>query len=486
MRKTPANRHGFLLIFTLLLITGLTTLTTVSMTRSTMDLAAANRFVVQQRVYQDAEAGIDCAIEQLRQRTSLTDAGTACSTAGRTVALSQPTGPGSGANPPITISVDATSGGVTARQVAVVRQTVTSPFQQAAYGFDRVSVTTGGLVDSYKSTLGVYGAALVAPGDPNYGTLNKSQDGLASSLKGNVRTNGFIQIQQASGGGIDSQVKGSAGTPVGAAAVTVGIGGSLSGAMTQTTIDTFVDPIPPDDPGNPASPNYDATCVTLPSDLNVSDSQVYSGTCYRIPGGLTVNSGGQLTFGASNATIYIDGDTTVTGGGKMQFKGTLRTAKLVVNNAGSYVRGSSGVVNIYATKGVIISTDGEVYGFGKTPEKLRLYSTHDSFANGGAGNAVWAVGGKFYGTVYAPKGSVAIEMDWSGVDAAIYGSIIAKDVLMFLEGQLHYDEALNTAAAGWPTWMRATVTVLAQGSNFPTPPPPPPGPDPNPNPDPGA
>ncbi len=478
-------RQGYLLIICLLVLTGLTALTTVSITRSTTELLATNRFRDGAGAFYQAEAGLDCAISQLHTTSDLVAVKTACDIPGkRTMTLQQnlPT-------LPIAITSQATTASITSSITAVVSRTITSPFQQAVYAVDTdptphntVHVGEGCLVDSYNSALGSYGATL-GSSDPNYGTLNKSQDARPASQHADLYTNSTATgtgtnaaIMIAGWVDLPAQVKGSTYTPTGSSVYVEPATGSMTGTIGQRETQVFAVPVPPSGP--PAS------CTPLGSGLQGGDVQPlvttsYPETCYYA-NSLTVTGGVQATF-PNLQTLYVYGNITINGGSTMAVgQGTIRTAQLEVAGANSLFTSTGsggaadGVVDLYADlllvdhAGVVTSTPPT--GAQNLPRRIRIYSA----ATGRA--VLMAYGGKVYGTIYAPNGSVELQaLLRQASSGEVYGSVLAKNAILHSSAQLHYDEALTTVT-GWPSWTRANVQVLAQGTHLTLPPPPPPPP----------
>ena len=71
MRK---QQKGFILLTALVVLAGLTTLTSVMMTRSITELSAANRFVEEQQAFHLAEAGVDDTLTALSNNNALLSA----------------------------------------------------------------------------------------------------------------------------------------------------------------------------------------------------------------------------------------------------------------------------------------------------------------------------------------------------------------------------------------------------------------------------
>ena len=175
------RQGGFILITAALIVAGLLTLTQVGMTRSLVDLSAANRFIAKQQAFHLAEAGIDRSLRELKKASGpfpspwvSANSDTACGTppcyrlidGNLTVLVSDADGP--------LATVTSTGNTSTPQTLEVIAEIPQGrAFQQAVFGKTEVRLR-GGFVDSYDSTLGAYTPA------PAVG--NRGQDG-------DVRTN---------------------------------------------------------------------------------------------------------------------------------------------------------------------------------------------------------------------------------------------------------------------------------------------------------
>lgn len=482
MRDRHAVREGYFLIFSLLVLTGLTALTTVSITRASTELLAANRFANHAKAFAQSEAGIECALQQLRGTSNTAQVAASCSLAGvRTVTIT----PQSSADRFAISSVGTDTNG-SMLVTAVIRRTTTSPFQEAVYGLGNstnvpqtgVKLTYGALADSYNSGFGPYGGFNVAQ-------------------NGDVRTNSTLNsggessaIAVLSGG---AQVKGSAYRPAGGGVYQETPGVSITGTIGVKPAQTFATPVHPTEPSVPNS------CYNL-GNLNVTNTVTYSGTSY-CASSITVQ-GGHLSF-PNLQTLYVTNNTTVTNSGLLLFgQGAVRTANLTVTGPGStvemtnttpifYVQGTAdfnngstvrmgagtlradtllmnynsagpganfevgsefmvGTVNVY-TNQFKIEGGSVVNGIQQLPELLRLYATAASPTKFSVTQS-----STLYGTIYAPFGETSLE-----TRASVYGALLGS-VCSLNAASLHYDEALKTAS-NWPAWLnQATVTLLAQ------------------------
>ena len=451
MSRIRAQR-GFVLIMALLFTTGLATLTAISITRSSTEVLAANHYVTQMRAFADAEAGIDCAIAQLRQNSDLGPAGANCTTATRTVTVQQEM------NQPITIKTNILSGGVfVPTQIAAVERTTPSPFKQAAYGTMTtgplqygVFVSQGAFVDSYLSSAGVYGGA-------------------------NIRSNGDVRTNSpATGSGISAAIAvdnqsssattiyGAAYAPSGASIYVApgGLSAITGGTPGPQTLTTFAAPVMPYSPTTPPS-----GCTTVSAITRNGGTEILDATCYIVTGDITVINGGQVTF--SNATaVYVQGNITIGSGaaGNITFNrvATIQTDhQLAVDGVGSTLVGTSkfGPLKIY-TDTLTVMHSGVLAGNANKPSKLQIYAMSPSE------NVVVGYGGTIYGTLYAPNSMVQMFSNTSGPWATVYGGVVANRVLVQMWSRLHYDEVLSAVATDWPTWIPAKVRVLAVGRNL--------------------
>ena len=479
-QRNRRQDQGSLLLFSAFIISLLSAVLTAGLTRSTTDILAARQLVFMAQDYQGVESGLDCAISELRTSSNGNTIGATCSCNGlpacpvgqmRTVSVTQ--------LQPLTanrykIDTTWTSQGHSTVQQMIVQRTITSPFQQAALGVRTdnvvgVSVQYGSLVDSYKSTLGVYGKDLSASPDATYGNWNKSQDALPQTWNAEVRTSSVSPTQAIWVNypyvGLPSAIKGSAYAPLGASSIfeesPTSITG-VSGPGSAPTVPAIVQP--------PVPSCGTVACPYLPITNPVQSAQSYLGTCYcTYATGILVDSGGLLSL-PNLQTLYVPGDIVVQGGGKFTVGkttasttlATIRsTGKLDVSNSGTRLEVLGGTADIYADR--LTTSLSTLTGPNNIPSSLRFYLTGNTSSTV---NVLVAFNSKVYGTIYAPNTPVEIMLGDSTTDTAVYGAVIGKYVSLSHVGRIHFDEALKTASTVWPSWMRAEVTVKAQGTNL--------------------
>jgi Tfp pilus assembly protein PilX len=480
-----ASRRGFFLVWSLLVVAGLTAVTAAGLNRSSTEHTAASRFIHVTQAFSLAEAGLDCAARQFRTTNSNATIAATCSVSpvswGTVTVTIDPPPAGSDLRF-LTCTGRVTSTDTQSVLRATLRRTTLSPFQQAVYGARQigtgtgVAVMSGALLDSYDSRLGAYGGA----------NVGSQADVRTNSTYNNPWTDKAIAV--AFGG---AQIRGSAYAPAGGGIFQEIPGTSITGTVgLQPQMESFAAPVPP------VAPTLPAGCTNL-GNLLVDGGDVIRTESVLCADSITVTNGHTLSL-PNVQTLYITGDTVVSGGGALVAgQGSIRTANLTVRNAGSAVRVTNDAPLVHVTGatdlrdggalqmgsgtlntsslymnyntglpgGVLESTTGtidvytgffriddasRVFGPQNQPDRVRLYATSTL-------PSIISDGSSVYGTIYATAGQVTVR----GASTSMYGAIIG-DWCSISAGRLHYDQGL-AVATGWPNWITAAdVDLLAQ------------------------
>ncbi len=484
------SRNGFLLITTLMVISGLLMLSAISMTRSATDLLVANRFVANQQAYAQAEAGLDCAIKTLRQTTTV---GTACNqvnavgAAVRTVTVIPPVVVGI-----CTVSSTGTAGTSTTSTVtAKVMRAASSPFQQAIFATSAINgnvsdtqaiyLSYNSLLDSYDSRLGNYGDALSST-DPNYNLLNQSQDGRPSSQHADLATNSSLNgASKAMVIAGSTKIMGKASTPIGGSGVVIGVGSTLTQGTAAQSVQAYPQPIIPTAP---------ATCINIPSASITTDYSTDPAQSIYLTGSsfcatdVTIDAGGKLSL-PELSFLNVTGTITVKNGGQLELgqqgtgnPATVVVRKMWVNTGGSVkVIENGGPVDIYAQSLIAQDPTTVIQGYKDPaidpstpnrihPETLRTYVEVVPPFDYLSVVAQLLNGVKYYGVIYSTNHSVALftnDINHTKPHPELYGAIVGTNCMTgyALIVDLHYDEALKQMQ-NWPSWMPVTVTLLAE------------------------
>ena len=489
------TRHGFLFVTVMLVTAGLAILTAVGLTRSSTELLLTARFVAMQQAQSLAEGGLDCAIAGLRQTT---DIGTTCNTGTRTVTATA-------VGNIYTIASTNTAVAPPRTITAKVQRSSTSPFQQAAFGTDSndpqvvqlfpTGFGGGELVDSYDSRLGVYGEAL-GSADLKYGLLNQSQDALPSSRNGDIRTNSTRNGNHLDNaiilhGATPPPIMGVASKVMGKAVLPTGGGVYGAGQITNGIVNAPAQPLP--QITSPSLPSDPSTCVLLPLTITTTVSYPADSCFYATD--VTIGAGGKLSLPELN-TLNVTGTLLVQNGGSLELgqgsanSATIRVVSMNVTSGG-VVRVTEGVgpVNIYAERMQITDPGTVVKGYDADPsptrewirpDTLRVYMKRETLplVFGMDPGAIIGYGATYYGTISSGNGVVRMDYNkypltsaglfYVGAPVHFYGAMIGRYCVIGgggpgagVKSAVHYDEALKTAQ-NWPSWMPATVTVLAQ------------------------
>ncbi len=436
--RTRHARQGFLLITTLMVVSGLLVLSAVSIMRSATDLLVTNHFVASQQAFAVAEAGLDCAITQLRTSPDQNSASAVCTTCTpptcapgtRIVVVSAPTNN----RYPLTSAGMAAASTTSTVTAEVQRTPPASPFQQALFG-SRVQSTTAGIqliwgakADSYDSRSGSYGGSNQA---------NDAEIRTNSSYNTSNPTDDLAAIVVVYAGSSAAYAYAPPGAEIEKLAnITVGYG--------QKPVQSMPTPKAPTQPGG---------CIPL-GDLTVTSWQEYPDTNYCATS-ITVN-GGTLRFpnlqylSVSNA-LTVQQDSGGVPGALQVGQGTIKvTGTLTVQNANSTFEGTDGRVDVYTHKLTVLS--GTLKSANLKPGNLRVYQI------GGTAD-LWKVqnGSLVYGSIYA------LDTNLSSGTSSIFGGVISGYCTLSGAGAwVHFDKALKDDV-DWPTWVGPVeVTVLAQ------------------------
>lgn len=157
----------------------------------------------------------------------------------------------------------------------------------------------------------------------------------------------------------------------------------------------------------------------------------------RVPSGLT--SQGSLTA-VGNSSLTFPGGTYwfssihVSGNGKVNF---------------------TGPATVYVTGGVSITGNGLVSAQ-NLPPNLTLKVCGESSGTQRRDQVMITGNGDFYGSIYAPASDVVFE-----ANADLYGAVVGSTIQSSGNGEIHYDEALNSASGASSGSASSTTSVLA-------------------------
>ena len=432
-QRTRQNTRGFLLIMGMFLTTAILMFTTVGLTRSLTELSSANRFVAKIQAFHLAEAGIDCAINQLRQNSNPALIPLACNGAGLpTVTLT----------PRAELNLfDVRSTGmvfsVPQSIVAVLRITsASSPFQQAMYGTmigippgnPGIRLEASAFADSYDSSLGDYGFTNIAHNAEMRTTSNSSD---------------AVRIIQGSELHGDTFTMNSTPPEYGVLVWLAVHDGTKNSAAPRTFPNA---PVPQQPSGC-----TDLGVLSVPSGVVL----VKTGTTYCAT---NLSITGELQF-PNLVNLYVKEWTSVKGGGHLEVgQGTVTVRDtLYVRDPGSYVKTTSGPVDLYVNA-LSVTNHAQVMGPGLRPSNVRIF--HASATPGIGPMSIWE--SQVWGLIYAPDVFVGISHPTSVTlsDAALFGAAIGTQSSL-RAAALHYDEQVQSASF-WPGWLGTTVELVAE------------------------
>ena len=440
-RHSQRTARGALYITALFMTSIVAMAVLVNLTRSLTQVRAAELFVDNTQAFHTAEAGIDEAILELSsggtdlsvnfsQAEGWADAGSGqCATGetcSRTVQLmgssATVTVNDIAASEPVITATGSLGQGRQTVEVVVSLPTL-RPFQWAFFSEKDITLDKNGLVDSYNSSLGGYGAT-IAP-NPTYGTLNKSDAANPASWNGDLRTesvqNDKLEVRQ------DSVVFGDATVGVGGDPALVikddgaTIHGSQSAAASSVTLKSVKLP----------SGSVDETASDYSTSNESESININSCNCKS----LTVSEDTTLTLTGTGtlhlnridvkdgATLQIDSPdmSLVVNGLKVEKEGT------------SFTTSATSKLKLYGTgQSSMVFEKGNIVNASQDPSKLKI------LVNGSNAFTI-KKDGTFYGAIYAPDAEVKIDKD-----AKLFGSIASEKLTIDKDADFHYDEYLAT------------------------------------------
>lgn len=412
--KRLGNEGGFILILILLMMLVLTIIGISAVNNATYEVSIAGNQRLSERAFYAADAGIQDGINRLSKKVisdagsenSMTwNAGTVYSTPGfnNTFTVTHHVV----GNPPAVAQTEkgkpfylirstGTAGTAKKTLEGAVSFKPPSVFDGAMSARDKLTISGGGIVDSYNSTQGTY--------------LSQATHTNAKGQK-YANQNGFVSTVGT--GGSDIEISG--GTSVYGSASATGEtvlkdGSShIYGTTTNNATPSDPDPLgvtslvnnadpspgsaPPDYKGNPL------TFSQSQSPLNFNKFDLSSKT-------LTLTGSGPVT-------LYVEGDFSMSGGSKLIMSPGI--------NLTIYVKG-----NFTVSGGGIINQD-------HSPSTLSVYCSKST------GSVALSGDSDFFGTIYAPFMDVQIS---GGSD--FYGAVRAKTITQSGGGSgFHYDESLG-------------------------------------------
>lgn len=463
-------RHGLgnILLISLLVLSGLLTLATVSISRSSTGLLAARRFLAGQQAFHAAEGRVDHAIVTLEQEPGLTGPCPAIPDPPFGTSTCTMTDRGDGTRL-ITASgfvPNAISPTAQRDLDVVVEVQANSPFRWAAFAKTRMEVGTpsdaGGVVDSYDSRLGGYGAVLSQP-DAKYGSLNQSHDSLESSWGADIRINGNGPTTESDiiKFGANYRIYGAAMTRATPASGAISLHSSTTIKKGNAGVTAPEDYLPPPiqvPSGSPAGSRYGCSntsmTMTVQEVINTVSAIDTGANCH-----ITITGDGTIHLDwvalDSGSSLTLDGDITLVSHGTydptynaydpaVNFGSDSRAISLA-NDASIKVT-TAGSAKVYALDVVKLKAGNSINNLTHNPTKFSLFVQGGFKADGTDGII-------FYGSLYAPDSTVDL-----GKNAQVYGSLIANQLNANTNTRIHFDEALAQAGSSGGS---ATVTVRA-------------------------
>ncbi|MBI4341840.1 MAG: hypothetical protein HY599_00560 [Candidatus Omnitrophica bacterium] len=403
------RESGFVLLAALMVLIGAVSLGAAGLSRSLIEMTAAERFIDKQQAFQQAEAAVDDALATLTADPNLAlpyTMPTSTTTSSAVLGSKTYTITDLGNSRRRLSATGTMTGGVAQTIEVVVEVPAPALFQQALFGEDNLHIHQGILIDSYDSTLGAY--------TPAPDTTNRNANG---HLRTNSTDPGAIQLDQNVHIAGDVLV-GSGGVP--SVVIQQASGVQIDGQpddMSNLTLTAIETP-----PGTPCG-----SALTIPQGttqtIDISGGFCYSSVTVEKNASLTITGDGQITLGDNAAT-----DLSVATDGALEFTGTVTVVAQEID-LNALQLDAAAKLTVYAASSLEMRG---VINASEDPKTLSiLYSGTDAIDLG--------QDSAFYGTIYAPDAEVDLHQSGD-----VYGAIIAKSVKFDQGGRLHFDEALMT------------------------------------------
>lgn len=389
-RVRSRGRRGasMLLVTMVVTVIAMTTLALFQVVSSSQKAVKGSRDTVNAQLV--AEAGLAEAMLQLTRGEGATlgseDAPVAYGSAGFWVAE---TDLGGGVHSLVATGIE---NGVGAQLELVVREVSSSFFSWAAFGDERMTMSSNAQVDSYNSSFGSYDSQ----------DVNGSGSSSFALTNGNVGSNGNVRMDQNSKvwGDVVPGPEGSA-TVLGNAVVT----GSTTSASSEVEM-------PPID------------LPTIPSS-----------------GDLTVAKNGSHAFGAGEHHIE---DFLISSGAEVTVEGpaTLVFDTFEIGSGAELtVDATNGPVEIFVVGDFVMNSNTLIASETWTPSDIEINLLSDNVIDPGLEVDLDEVdfdsNAKLYGTIYAPSASIVINSNFE-----LFGSLVARAVHLDSNARIHFDEAL--------------------------------------------
>jgi hypothetical protein len=274
-----------------------------------------------------------------------------------------------------------------------VQTTISRPaiFGNGIYAQGQVTLVNNSLVDSYNSSNGAYGGANILT-NGNVGT--------------NGTTTGVITIDN------NATVKGNVATGSGGT-VTEGNGVTVTGTISNNS-NVSLPPV-----------------VVPPSLISLSSS----GTLSLGNNVTQALSGGDYKY--TNTSLSNNSTLNITGNVRLYLTSSGATPALDTQTAHVSINIASGATLAIYSDGIInFGNNATINTASHTPANFLIYSTY-SGSNGVTVNN----NGTSYAGIYAPNTDVDVSNN-----NGFYGSVVGKTVTLDNNGEIHYDEALNSMA----------------------------------------
>ena len=305
----------------------------------------------------------------------------------------------------------------------------------------KIKFKNGGLVDSYDSSLGAYGALVGSPAAANEGY---------SALVVSHLTTSSPSVVLGSNTVVDGYVIGTASTPESYSSGSQVIGPSSTVAVDPSRVLTESSPTQ-----QILNENYPNTATVLnSSQTNLTGTQVVTigsptatvATPYYIFGNLSLSQ---------NSVLNINGPVILLVYGNVSIS---QNAQIVIAGTATTAGGPRVSLEMHVPYGNMSIDGGGIANTSQSPERLMVMSTWNSSSTLEVGTTT-----PFYGVLDFPSNSITVNNN-----VALFGSVLAASLVFNNTPAIHYDMNLRTFSPLSGTFMGPVFNAFASSGSGPS------------------
>jgi len=305
----------------------------------------------------------------------------------------------------------------------------------------KIKFKGGGLVDSYNSSLGAYGAMVGSPAAPNVGYSASVVSSLTTSNPSVLLGSNTV---------VDGYVIGTASTPESYSSGTQIVGPSSTVAVDPSRVLTQSSPNQ-----QILTENYPNTATVLnSSQTNLSGTQVVSlgsptatvATPYYIFGNLTLSQ---------NSVLNINGPVILLVYGNVSIS---QSAQIVIAGTDTTAGGPRVSLEMHVPYDNMSIDGGGIANVSQSPERLMVMSTWNSSSTLEVGTTT-----PFYGVIDFPYNTITFNNN-----VALFGSVLGASLVFNNTPAIHYDLNLRSPSPLSGTFMGPEFNAFASSGAGPS------------------